>query len=261
MSNKQSFASALLPSLVLACLIWLVFYIELKFRIDLSFLGVLPRDTKGLAGVLLMPFLHGGSAHILSNTLPLIVLGTLLFWFYKDLALKITFFSIVVTGIFVWLFANWNERSSYHIGASGLIYSWAAFLVFSGIIRKNKSLFGITLLVVFLYGTLVWGILPEDIQRSLRIADLQHSISWEGHLFGFLSGTFLAFIYRKHDSQKVVYSWDVNNDDDVDESNPYWMVNENNTETNEATEKPSVDPFTFNYTFIKKENPEEDGKG
>jgi membrane associated rhomboid family serine protease len=244
-----------LPSLLYTLILWLIFYYEIHFKKDLSFLGVLPRHLNGLPGIILMPFLHANSSHLISNSIPVLVLGTLLFYFYRNLALKISFISVLISGILVWLLANWSETPAYHIGASGLIYAWAAFLVFSGWFRKNKALFGISSLVVFLYGTLVWGVLPEDIQKVLRIADVQNSISWEGHLFGFISGAFLAFFYRKVGETKPVYSWEINNDEDVDESNPYWLVNDDDNSATEKNEKISSDPLKIHYTFIP-ENPD-----
>jgi membrane associated rhomboid family serine protease len=106
-----------------------------------------------------------------------------LFYFYRPVAFRVFFLTWIITGILVWL----GGRSSYHIGASGLIYGFASFLFFSGIIRNNINLMAISLLVVFLYGGLVWGILPYD-----------YKISWESHLFGALTGLALAITYRNY---------------------------------------------------------------
>lgn len=216
-----------------------------------------------------MPLLHGDFRHIISNTFPMLILGTLLFYYYRDIAFK-TFFIIYFTaGTFVWIFGDLlrdgnYSHASYHIGASAIIYGLSGFLFFSGIIRKNRNLFGISLLVTFLYGTVIWGIFPVQWQKAMLIIREQENISWEGHLFGFVTGVALAYIFRKKGVQKPEYSWEVNNDDDLDESNPYWMVDEKgnplpaNKETGEKDtlfKNMSDNPFTVNYTYIpKKEN-------
>jgi membrane associated rhomboid family serine protease len=112
------------------------------------------------------------------------------------------FLTWIITGILVWL----GGRSSYHIGASGLIYGFASFLFFSGIIRNSINLLAISLLVVFLYGSLVWGIFPFD-----------YKISWESHLFGALTGFALAAAFRHYGPPPPEEMPDENNENEEDD--------------------------------------------
>ena len=122
-----------LPSLVFLLLIWAIFYVDFHYKFGLNQFGLRPHTFWGLAGIFTMPLLHGDLGHIASNSLPLLVLGTFLFYYYKEIAFKVFSISYISSGILVWLFAR-NGNLSVHIGASGLIYALAGFLFFSGII-------------------------------------------------------------------------------------------------------------------------------
>lgn len=162
-------------------LMWLIFFVELNFGINLSVFGILPREAFGLLGVLFAPLLHDSVLHLVSNTLPLLFLGTTLYYFYGKIARKVFLMSYFLTGALVWLFG----RPTFHIGASGLIYGIASFLFFSGIVRGEFKSLIISLAVVLTYGGLVWGVLPSV-----------PGVSWESHLFGALVGGVAAFVYR-----------------------------------------------------------------
>jgi len=169
--------------LIFVGFIWLVWLVDFLIPfIDLTQYGIVPRTTQGLIGILFAPFIHGGIMHIASNTIPLIVLSFILFKFYDKQALLVILYSIIMGGFLVWIFG----RSSSHIGASGLIYSLAAFNVVFGFLQKKFVNILVSLLVVFLYGGLIWGVLPTH-----------YYISWEGHLFGAITGVFLAFYFSK----------------------------------------------------------------
>lgn len=267
--EPHTFVSSSLFPLLFLLFAWMIYYYDAKYTLNLHQFGVSPRQPFGLIGVLFMPLLHGDIHHILSNTFPFFILGTLLFYYYKDIAFKVFIYIYLFSGILVWLLGDLEEARyghiSHHIGASGIIYGLSGFLFFSGIIRKHTALFGVSLLVTFLYGTIIWGIFPEDFQRAMHILREKENISWEGHLFGFASGTVLAFIYRKKGIQRPQYSWETNDDADIDESNPYWLVDEkgnplnhtNNEDLNDAEEivkQDSDNPYTVNYTFIPKKN-------
>lgn len=144
--------------------------------------GVQPRTLTGLKGILFSPFLHGSMKHIISNSLPLLVLTVALFYFYRGLAFPVLIFGWLLTGLLTWLI---GRGGSVHIGASGIVYLLVSFLFFKGIWSKNARLISVALIVVFLYGSLIWGIFPNE-----------PNISWEGHLSGFLSGIALAFYYK-----------------------------------------------------------------
>jgi len=161
---------------------WIIRIYESLFDIDLSFLGVFPVSVKGLCGIITMPMIHGGFDHLLANSIPFFVLSSALFYFYPRIALRIFSSLWILTGFLVWL----SGRESYHIGASGLVYGFAAFLFLSGILSKDKGLSAVALLVWFLYGGMLWGVFP-----------MKEEVSWEGHLFGMIVGIVLAFLFRK----------------------------------------------------------------
>ncbi len=143
--------------------------------------GLKPRTLKGLLGVFTMPFLHSGFDHIIANSFGMAVLGMGVLHFYPKVSARVFIYSPLCSGILVWIFA----RPSYHIGASAVIYSWSAFLFVSGVLRRDKKSVGAALIVAFLFGANIWGMLP-----------FQVGISWEGHSFGALTGTVLAWRYR-----------------------------------------------------------------
>jgi membrane associated rhomboid family serine protease len=173
--------SVLVPAR-LTLLMWGVFFFEVSWGIDFSFLGILPRDLFGLIGIIASPLLHGSWWHIASNTVPFLFLGTTLFFFYPRIANKIFFYCYFATGILVWLFG----RPSLHIGASGVIYGLAFFLIFFGFFRKDfRSLLISTVIIIF-YGSLFYGLLPTE-----------PNVSYESHLYGALVGFGAAMIYGR----------------------------------------------------------------
>lgn len=194
--NKHFIKSLAIP-LVFIFLLWILKSFEIAANFSLIFLGIFPRSVFGLIGIITAPFIHANFDHLISNSLPLLILGTGIFYFYKESSVKVILFIYLLTGFSVWLTA----RSSYHIGASGLIYGFVSFLFFSGLIRRDKRAITLALLVTFLYGSLVWGILP-----------LRGDLSWESHLFGSLTGIVAAVIFRKYDPPKR-YAWEDEPDD------------------------------------------------
>ncbi len=157
----------------------------LEIALDISFVsyGIRPRTFEGLDGILFSPFLHGDINHLLANTTPVFFLTWTLFYFYPRLGWRIVIYGGLLLGFWVWI----GARPSYHLGASGIVYLLAAFLFFIGLFIKNRQQIAISLLVVFLYGSIIWGILPKEGKTS-----------WEGHLSGFVAGLTLAFYYRNH---------------------------------------------------------------
>lgn len=150
--------------------------------IPINQFGIIPRTPWGLLGIFTSPFLHGNIRHLVSNTIPLIVLLVILNYFYKKKAVNVIAFTIIIGGLFVWIFA----RNANHIGASGLIYGLAAFLIANGFIEKKILSLVISTGVILLYGGLIWGVLPSTYGR----------ISWESHLFGAIAGILIAFILK-----------------------------------------------------------------
>jgi membrane associated rhomboid family serine protease len=117
----------------------------------------------------------------------------------------------LLSGIWVWF----GGRSSWHVGASGVIYGLSAFLFLSGIIREVKGLAALSLVVVFLYGSMIWGVFPDLFPE-------EEAISWEGHLGGFVAGMAMALYYRKQGPQRKKYSWELEDQNDEEDENPYW---------------------------------------
>jgi membrane associated rhomboid family serine protease len=199
--NKKFYYSIFIP-FTFPVIMWMVYLISLSLNLDLSRMGILPRDMIGILGIISGPVVHANFSHLLSNTMPLLILGWTIFFFYSKVSYKSFIVIYVLTGLFVWLFA----REVYHIGASGIVYGFVSFLFFSGIFRRDNKSIAIALIVTFLYGGIVWGVLPG-----------QKGISWESHLFGGIAGIITAFIFRKIDPQKK-YDWEDEEDDfDVNE--------------------------------------------
>ena len=194
--NSKLVKSLIVP-LTFPFLIWVVFLLSLFLELDLTRMGILPRDVLGILGVVTAPLIHANFSHLISNTIPLIVLGWSISFFYNKVSSKVFLVVYLLTGLLVWLLA----REVYHIGASGLVYAFVSFLFFSGIFRKDNKSISIALLVTFLYGGIVWGILPG-----------QKGISWESHLFGAIAGLIAAYMFRKIDPQKK-YAWEDEEDD------------------------------------------------
>lgn len=205
--RKKMFLSMIIPG-IFVTLMWLVKIAEVLFEIDLSGFGINPLALKGLPGIIFSPLIHGDFNHLFNNSLPLFFLATALFYFYSEVALKVFLWTYFLTGLLVWL----AGREAWHIGASGLVYGLASFLFFSGILRRHFRLIALSLLIVFLYGSMVWGLFPG----------VYKNVSWESHMLGFFSGVFLSLWYRKEGPQQTIYEWleeDEEEDIEDDEEN------------------------------------------
>lgn len=200
--KKRVIYSLLFPFFIIMIL-WLIYFMAASLHLDLTPWGIFPRRLSGMKGILLAPFIHANLKHLANNSLPLFFLITGTIYFYRDLGYKVILYIWLMGGSWVWVAA----RPAYHIGASGIIYGLASFLFFSGILRRYVPLIAISLLVVFLYGSMIWGIFP-----------LLDEISWESHFLGGLAGFVLAIIYRKEGPQKPP---------------PFWELEEENTEKTE----------------------------
>ena len=202
-AERRKFMGSLIIPLIIVTVMWLVKIIEVSYSVRLAQWGVVPHTANGLIGILTLPFLHGSWEHLLSNTVPILVLGTALYYCYPTLANRVMLITWLGSGLLTWCI---GDADTTHIGASALVYGLNLFLIFSGFIRGNRMLIVISLIMVFLYGSFIWGMIP-----SLAIPQ---NISWEGHLSGALIGILLAFFLRKEGPQKEVYHWE---DDDEDE--------------------------------------------
>jgi len=189
--EKKQIIYALFFPAIFIILLWLLLLVKELWAADWFRLGIYPGKMYGLIGVITSPFMHAGVKHLFSNSVPLLVLSWCLFFFYKDLGYGVFPLLWVLSGIFTWI----TGRDSWHIGASGLVYSLSFFLFFSGIFRKYIPLMAISLMVVFLYGSTVWNMFPVA-----EIVD--PTVSWEGHLSGAISGFLCSFLFRNYGPQK-----------------------------------------------------------
>ena len=207
---KRKNLTSLKFSAIILIIIWSVKIFEIVFDYDFTEYGVLPRNFNGLIGILFSPLIHSDVNHLLSNSLPVIILCLLIFNFYSQIAKKIFIYLYFISGLWLWCIG----RESFHIGASGLIYAMASFLFFSGILRKNSQLSAVALLVIFIYGGLFWGLFP-----------IHKNVSWEGHLTGFIAGILVSFIFRKDGPKRKKYNWEIEEDLEVNDNEPNHYIN------------------------------------
>lgn len=213
--GKQLYKSLFYPVLFLA-VCWLFFLFQTFDANHLTHLGILPREPKGLPGIFLSVFIHGDLNHLASNSIPLLVLGLMLFFFYRRIAIPAFLWIWLISGLWLWIGGRNNSQfPTYHIGASTLVYGLATFLFFSGVFRKHLQLMAASAMVVFMYGGIMWGIFP-----------LKTEISWEGHLFGAIAGVLVAFNYRQEGPQRKRYAWE---DEDEEE--------QGSTDSNQSVEE------------------------
>lgn len=224
--EKRRLRDGLIFASIFVLLMWIMKLAEIVFEIDLFKYGIYPRRFNSLPGILLTPLLHENLTHLFNNTVPLFLSVTGIFYFFRKYAVDILVFSYIMTGLLIWLFA----RDAYHIGASGIVYTYISFLFFGGVLSNNKNLMAVSLIIVFIYGSLFWGILP-----------VKTNVSWESHLLGAINGLAFAFIYRKTAIPDKKELREEDDDDDEDaglppEEQPYWHYS-NHTGQAEAEKK------------------------
>lgn len=195
--------NAFFIALSFTVLLWVLKIFEFSFGLDFSQYGIYPRRFDGLMGIVLAPFIHGSVSHLFSNSAPILVIGTMLLYGYpraSRVLLPAVYFG---SGIAVWLFA----RESFHIGASGVIFGMLFFVLTVGILRWDRRAIALSLVVFFLYGSMIWGILP-----------VARNISFESHLSGALIGLLLAFKLRHFDPEpaRKQYSWELEEEQNDD---------------------------------------------
>ncbi|MUU79542.1 rhomboid family intramembrane serine protease [Winogradskyella endarachnes] len=205
MSKEQQFKysnSVVVYPLIILFSIWLTFWYQVRIDGNIKNFGIRPQDLEGLLGIITSPFLHGDINHIYNNSIPLFVLSLSLFYFYNKIAWKVIGFGILISGFLTWLIAN----NGNHIGASGLVYVLVSFIFFKGIFAKHYRLIALSLLVIFLYGSMIWYVFP-----------IKSGMSWEGHLAGLITGLIFALFFRKQIAKPERYKWEephYNEDDD-----------------------------------------------
>lgn len=200
---RQNFSLAFNLALGVTALVWFVWISDAYLGLELGRYGLRPRDPGGLLGLLTAPLLHSDLEHIFSNTAPLLVSLTAVLYLYPNCALRVIPMVWVGTGLLAWMIG----RPNIHLGASGFVYGLLAFVFLSGVLRQDLRSVGVSLMVWFLYGSMIWGILP-----------IRPHMSWEMHLSGAVLGVLMAWLYRDWDRVPLKrYEWE------EDDSVPDWF--------------------------------------
>jgi len=239
--KRRFYGSMIFPGL-LVLVLWLVKIIEVSFQTSFAEYGLLPQTLRGLRGILFSPLLHADWKHLSANSVPLFLLTAGLVYYYGKKARSIFILCWLVTGLWVWIFAN---DTGTHIGASGVVYALATFHFMGGVLRREPRMMAFSLLVVFLYGGLVWGVIPDFYPEK--------NISWESHLLGGLAGIVIAIAYRDDGPQRKIYNWDEDEEDMeyIEEENEVSVKKPVDVQEPEEKENPAA-PVQINYIY--KEN-------
>jgi membrane associated rhomboid family serine protease len=198
--NAKKLIKTIKYPLVFLLIMWGIKFIEIFYNTSYVDFGVLPRSFEGLKGILFSPIIHKDFNHLINNSMPIIVLGSSLIYFYPEIKFKLISWLYFTSGILLWGIG----RESFHIGASGFIYALAGFIFFSGLMKKNKRLSALSLVVVFIYGSMFWGLLPTH-----------ENVSWEGHLSGLITGLIIAFFFKDLGPKKDVYQWEIDEEEEL----------------------------------------------
>jgi len=199
---RANFRLAVKLTLGFVALIWFIQLLNWALDLGVEDFGVRPRELAGLPGILFAPLMHSGFAHLIANSLPLLIVGTAMLYLYPSAALFVLPAVYLGPGIAVWVFA----RGGVHVGASGLIYGLVSYIFVAGMIRRDRRAIAASLLVSFLYGASVWGVLP-----------IEPGVSWETHLAAAVIGLALALALRRLDiPPRLRYTWEDEKDNDAD---------------------------------------------
>lgn len=188
-------SSVILLPFVFVLSLWVIFWSDRTFNLNLNDFGIYPRDLVGLRGIIFSPFLHGSMEHLYNNSIPILILLSALRYFYREQFWSVVVFGILLSGFITWVIG----RESHHIGASSLIYVLVSFIFFKGIRTKYYRLVALSLLVITIYGSMVWYIFPN----------IEEGISWEGHLGGLITGFVFSVVVKTPEYRKMIkYEWE-----------------------------------------------------
>lgn len=182
MSHKRTLVGSSLIPIRFVFFMWLFFALDFIYDSDLFLIGIIPRTTIGLFGIFTAPFIHADPIHLISNTVPFLFLGITLFYNYPRISKRVFSGCYFITNVLVWLFA----RQEQHVGASGLVYALATFIIAFGLFRRDFKSLLLSVIVIILYGSIYYGVIPT-----------QGRVSWESHLFGSIVGLILASAFAR----------------------------------------------------------------
>jgi len=191
--EKELFFHSLIKSVIIITILWIAFLINDIFVFHWNDYGMKPRSLGGLFGIFTMPFLHGDYTHLFSNSVPLFFMLFSIFYFFHKKSTLILLMTWFMVGILTWIIGT----EGIHVGASGVVYALAFFLVTISVLKQEPKLMAYSLIIIFLYGSIVWGFFPQLFPDK--------HISWEGHLAGAITGIVLAFFYKNEGPVKKVY--------------------------------------------------------
>ncbi|OCK51512.1 rhomboid family intramembrane serine protease [Chryseobacterium sp. CBo1] len=204
---------AVFAPLIMLAAMWFGYLLQTQGFFSSCFGAIIPLLPEGLLGIITSPLLHGSIDHIVGNSIPIAVLMFLLYQFYNEVATKVFIMGWLSTGLLLWLLPPIDMMTGEYlytctIGASGVVYVLAFFLFFSGVFRWNMKLLTISLLVVLYYGSLIWGMFPEEFFYNLEEPS---KISWQAHLSGALMGSAMAYIFKSSGEKKKKFIWEFPN--------------------------------------------------
>ena len=203
---KNNITSVILLPAIFLIIIWSIKIIEYSFDFSFVNFGVLPKKASGIKGVLFSPFIHKDFNHLINNSYPILILMSIINFFYKKIANEIFIWLYFISGFLLWVIG----RPCFHIGASGFIYALAAFIFISGVIRKNPQLSALSMVIIFVYGSMIWGVFP-----------LKENISWEGHLCGLITGVLIAIYFKNEGPKRKKYQWEIEEEEEEEEIQYY----------------------------------------
>lgn len=200
---RHNFWLALKVAFWFVGILWFIQVANQYLDLELGRFGLRPRDASGMVGIVTAPLLHAGFAHLFSNTMPVLVSVTAMLYLYPNSSVRVLPMIWLGGGLLAWFIG----RPSIHVGASGLVYGMLSYIFISGMLRRDFRSMAVSLFVWFLYGSMIWGVLP-----------VRPRMSWEMHLAGAITGTFMAILYRRWDQVPLKrYEWE------EDDSVPDWF--------------------------------------
>jgi membrane associated rhomboid family serine protease len=224
-ADTRRLRRAFLVALTFTCILWAIRIVETLAGLDLAPYSLYPRQAPGLRGILLAPLLHGGFAHLIANTAPILALGTALIYGYPRAARIVIPVVWLGSGLAVWLVA----RPAFHLGASGLAFGMLFFVFTIGALRWDRRAIALSLTVFLLYGGMIGGILPTT-----------PNISFEYHLAGAVLGVILALMYRNLDPapKEKTYDWE-GEEEDGDARGPSDQLNRGGLDAKVSSKGPA----------------------